>query len=70
MNPATNKVVPNGRPVKPRPYWEVTIPGELALLCLDCNQVWDLRSGACSCGSRAALCILKTLNREGVQVSR
>jgi hypothetical protein len=66
----TNKVTPDTRPVKAKPYWEVSIPGDLALMCLDCQTIWDVRAGACPCGSRAALHIIKALDREGVQVTR
>lgn len=70
MQTVVKKIDPEPRHVKVRPPWFSTIPGDLALLCLDCQAIWDIRAGACSCGSKAALHILKTLDREGVQVGR
>lgn len=72
MKTTERTVHPNPAPVKPRPYWFATIPGELAVLCLDCGEVYDLRAGASSCGSKAGLLIMKALDRRGarVEVSR
>jgi len=61
--PATTQTVqPSQRPVKPRPYTD-HIPGEQAMLCLDCQEVWNVLAGACpACSSRACLHILRTLD--------
>ena len=66
-----NRVTFHRHPVKPIPLYRDTIPAEMGLLCLDCSTIWDLRATACpACGSKAALHIVKTLDREGVEVSQ
>lgn len=71
MQSVTNKVIPDQRHVKVRPLYTDTIPGEMLVLCMDCNTGWDLRATTCpACGSRAALHVIKTLDRRGVEVSR
>lgn len=62
QNATNNKVQPDPRPVKPRLYSD-HIPGDKAVLCMDCRTVWDIRSEACPvCSSKACLHILRALD--------
>lgn len=71
MRTANVKSTPDSRRVKVRPLFTDTIPGELALWCLDCETVFDLRATACpACGSKAAMHIKRTLDRRGIPVSK
>ena len=65
-----NRVHLNPRPVKARPLFTDTIPGDVAVWCLDCETVFDLRATSCpSCGSKAAMLIKRILDRK-VEVYR
>ena len=68
---AETKVIPDRARVKVRPLFTDTIPGDLAFWRLDCETVWDSRATACpACGSKAAMHLKWTLDREGVRVKR
>ena len=57
------KVQPNPKPVKLPPHL-THIPGDRLLFCVDCKSGWDSLTGACpACGSRAALAVLRILDR-------
>lgn len=61
-NATPQTVLPSQRPVKPRLYTD-HIPGDKAVLCMDCREVWDIRFEACPvCSSKACLHILRTLD--------
>lgn len=66
MQNATDiKVQPSRRPVKPLLYAD-HVPGDKAVLCMDCRTVWDIRFEACPvCSSKACLHIIRALDRRG-----